>query len=75
MSVSTTAQMPAHVPAQPGHVVPEPSDEPALSWWEGIWFEGALDPRGTLFAVALALAATAALLVVVTAAVRIATGA
>lgn len=61
MSVSTT--------------VPEQSAEAALPWWEGAWFEGALDPRGTFFAVALALGATAALLVVVTAAVRIATGA
>ncbi len=48
--------------------VPEP-------WWEGVWFEGAWDPRGTIFAVTLAVGATAALVVLVTAAVRIVTGA
>jgi len=51
-------------------------DEPATAqWWEGVWFEGPMDPRGIGFAVALALAATIALVVVVAAAVRIVTGA
>jgi hypothetical protein len=50
--------------------------EPApRAWWEGVWFEGPMDPRGTGFAVAMALAATIALVVVVAAAVRIVTGA
>jgi hypothetical protein len=44
-------------------------------WHEGLWFEGPLDPRGTLFAALLAVSATVALLVVVTAAVRVMTGA
>jgi hypothetical protein len=50
-------------------------DEAApVPWWEGLWFEGPLDPRGTAFAVLLALAATVAMLVIATAVARIATG-
>jgi hypothetical protein len=45
------------------------------AWYEGVWFEGPLDPRGTIFAALLALTATVGLLVVVTAVVRVATGA
>ena len=56
-------------------LLPRPADEPAAPWWEGLWFEGAMDPRGIGFAVALALAATIALVVVVTATVRIVAGA
>ncbi len=44
-------------------------------WWDGLWFEGPLDPRGTVFAVLLALGATVAMVVVAAAVVRIATGA
>ena len=52
--------------AQPG------ADE---QWWDGLWFEGPLDPKGTVFAVLLALGATVAMVVVAAAVVRIATGA
>jgi hypothetical protein len=44
-------------------------------WWDGLWFEGPLDPRGTVFAVLLALGATVAMVVIAAAVVRIATGA
>ena len=68
MSLST-----AHVHLS---LVPATDDEPtARPWWEGLWFQGPMDPLGTGFAVALALAATVALVVVVAAAVRIAAGA
>jgi len=57
-------------------LVSPPDVEPAAPpWWDGLWFEGPMDPLGTGFAVALALAATVALVVLVAAAVRIATGA
>jgi hypothetical protein len=68
MNVSTTQQHLSVVP------VPDEGTAPP-AWWEGLWFEGAMDPRGTGFATALAVAATVALIVVVAAAVRIATGA
>lgn len=41
-------------------------------WFEGLAFEGPLDPGGTLFAFLLALVATVAVVVLVAAAVRIA---
>jgi len=68
MSVSTAQQHP---------LLDVEQDEPDANcpWWQGLWFEGPMDPRGTAFAAALALAATVALIVVVAAAVRIATGA
>ena len=68
MSVSTALQHP---------LLDVEQDEPdsTTPWWDGLWFEGSLDPRGTAFAAVLALAATIALTVVVAAAVRIATGA
>ena len=56
-------------------VRPTDDDVAKPPWWQGLWFEGPMDPLGTGFAVALALAATVALVVVVAAAVRIATGA
>jgi hypothetical protein len=68
MSVSTAQQHP-RLEAERG------KSTAARPWWDGLWFEGPMDPRGTGFAVALALAATVALVVVVAAAVRIATGA
>ena len=46
----------------------------ADAWWQGVWFQGSFDPRGTAFAVALALGATVAMVVVVTALVRIVAG-
>ena len=48
---------------------------PSVPWWQGVWFEGSFDPRGTAFALVLALAATAAMVVVAAAVVRIAAGA
>ena len=45
------------------------------TWWQGVWFEGSFDPRETAFALVLALAATAAMVVVAAAVVRIAAGA
>ena len=68
MSVSTAHK---HLSVVPG---PDEAPDPR-TWWQGLWFEGAMDPRGTGFAAALAVAATVALIVVVAAAVRIATGA
>ena len=44
-------------------------------WWQGVWFEGSFDPRETAFALVLALAATAAMVVVAAAVVRILAGA
>ncbi len=53
-----------------------PSDPSRPSpWWQGVWFEGSFDPRGMAFALVLALAATAAMVVVAAAVVRIAAGA
>lgn len=64
------------------HVEQEASELPATGragtdepWWDGLWFEGPLDPKGTVFAVLLALGATVAMVVVAAAVVRIATGA
>jgi hypothetical protein len=54
-------------------VPPVPS--PPSAWWQGVWFEGPFDPRETGFALVLALAATAAMVVVAAAVVRIAAGA
>jgi hypothetical protein len=65
MSVNVAGQVVAH---QADETLPAP-------WSQGVWFEGTLDPRGTAFAVLLALAATAAMVVIATALVRIATGA
>ena len=43
-------------------------------WWQGVWFEGAFDPKGVAFALALALGATVAMVVVAAAAMRILAG-
>jgi|GEM_PF-2858019 len=68
MSVSTAQQHPLSD-------VEQDELDATTPWWDGLWFEGSMDPRGTAFAAALALAATIALIVVVAAAVQIATGA
>lgn len=50
------------------------SEDDQAPWWQGLWFEGPFDPRGTGFAVVLALGATVAMVVVATALVRIVAG-
>lgn len=57
-------------------VIPGTDDVEPLerSWYASLAFEGRLDPAGTLFAFALSVAATVALVVLVAAVVRIVTG-
>jgi len=47
--------------------------EPEPAWYEGLAFQGPLDPAGTLFAFLLALVATVGVVVVVAALVRMVT--
>ena len=51
-----------------------PADAESPAWWQGLWFEGVFDPRGTAFAASLAVGATLAMVVVATALVRIVAG-
>jgi hypothetical protein len=74
MNLSTLAEADAAgVAERPAHAVAGAGDDDS-AWWQGLWFEGAFDPRGTAFAVSLAVGATIAMVVVATALVRIVAG-
>ena len=64
--------MSANVVTPPtGAAFPEQTVDDLADWFDGLAFQGPLDPAGTLFAFLLALVATVALVVLVAAAVRI----